>query len=41
VNAADKDRNKPEPTYQFTGSKNKQRTFYQLPGVNPYTGSSS
>jgi hypothetical protein len=40
VNAADKDRNKPEPTYQFTG-KEKQRTFYQLPGVNPYTGSSS
>lgn len=41
VKASDKDRNKPEPTYQFTGTSNKgdyQRTFYQPINYNPYTG---
>lgn len=41
VLAADKDRNKPEPTYQFTGTSQKgdfQRTFYQPINYNPYTG---
>lgn len=41
VLASDKDRNKPEPTYQFTGSKQTQRTFYQPQNYNPYTGTSA
>jgi hypothetical protein len=40
VNAADKDRNKPVPVYEFTGSKDKVRTFYHPVNYNPYTGSS-
>jgi hypothetical protein len=42
VKAADKDRNKPEPSYVFTGSnKQGERVFYQPVNWNPYTGSSA